>query len=167
MKTSKVIIGCDHAGYNLKLQVLEHLKEKGVEFEKRHKKGDILNLFFEEFVEHHLIQPTFVMDHPVEISPLTKKKPDDPDYVERFEMFMKLVECDIEDILAELEKFARYAVKQIVILFEAELDREKNGKTDLIALFLCLKICVAELIHLLGEGQILAKLLEMVGREMV
>ena len=63
-------------------------KEKGVEFEARHKKGDILNLFFEEFVEKHLIQPTFVMDHPIEISPLTKKKPDNPEYVERFEMFM-------------------------------------------------------------------------------
>ena len=59
-----------------------------VEYEERHKKGDILNLFFEEFVEEHLIQPTFVMDHPIEISPLTKKKPENPDYVERFEFFM-------------------------------------------------------------------------------
>ena len=63
-------------------------KEKGIEFEQHHKKGDILNLFFEEFVEEHLIQPTFIMDHPIEISPLTKKKPDNPDYVERFEFFM-------------------------------------------------------------------------------
>ena len=63
-------------------------KEKNVEFEEHHKKGDILNLFFEEFVEEHLIQPTFVMDHPIEISPLTKKKPENPEYVERFEMFM-------------------------------------------------------------------------------
>ena len=62
--------------------------EKHVEYEERHKKGDILNLFFEEFVEEHLVQPTFVMDHPVEISPLTKRKPDNPDYVERFEFFM-------------------------------------------------------------------------------
>ena len=62
--------------------------EKGVHYEKRHEKGDILNLFFEEFVEEHLIQPTFVMDHPVEISPLTKRKPDKPDYVERFELFI-------------------------------------------------------------------------------
>ena len=62
--------------------------EKHVEYEERHTKGDILNLFFETFVEEHLIQPTFVMDHPVEISPLTKKKPGNPDYVERFEMFM-------------------------------------------------------------------------------
>ena len=63
-------------------------KEKGIEFEERHQKGDILNLFFEEYVEDHLIQPTFIMDHPIEISPLTKKKPDNSDYVERFEFFM-------------------------------------------------------------------------------
>ena len=63
-------------------------KEKGVEYEERHKKGDILNLFFEAFVEEHLIQPTFLMDHPIEISPLTKKKPENPEYVERFEFFM-------------------------------------------------------------------------------
>ncbi len=62
--------------------------EKGVHYEARHKKGDILSLFFEEFVEEHLVQPTFVMDHPVEISPLTKRKPDKPDYVERFELFI-------------------------------------------------------------------------------
>ena len=62
--------------------------EKGVHYEPRHAKGDILNLFFEEFVEEHLIQPTFVMDHPVEISPLTKRKPENPDYVERFELFI-------------------------------------------------------------------------------
>jgi len=63
-------------------------KEKGVEYEERHKKGDILNLFFETFAEEHMIQPTFVMDHPVEVSPLTKRKPDKPEYVERFEFFM-------------------------------------------------------------------------------
>ena len=66
----------------------EAAKAHHVEFEERHGKGDILNLFFEAFVEEHLIQPTFVMDHPVEISPLTKRKPDNPDYVERFEFFM-------------------------------------------------------------------------------
>ena len=66
----------------------EAAKAHNIEFKPIHKKGDILNLFFEEFVEEHLIQPTFVMDHPVEISPLTKKKPDNPDYVERFEFFM-------------------------------------------------------------------------------
>lgn len=63
-------------------------KEHNVEFEDRHKRGDILNLFFEAYVEEHLIQPTFIMDHPIEISPLTKKKPDAPDYVERFELFI-------------------------------------------------------------------------------
>ena len=62
--------------------------EKGVHYEERHAKGDILNLFFEEFVEEHLIQPTFIMDHPVEVSPLTKRKPDKPEYVERFELFI-------------------------------------------------------------------------------
>ncbi len=62
--------------------------EKGVHYEERHRKGEILNLFFEEFAEEHLVQPTFVMDHPIEISPLTKKKPDDPEFVERFEFFM-------------------------------------------------------------------------------
>ena len=69
-------------------QARELAKEHKIEFEDRHKKGDILNLFFEEYVEEHLVQPTFVMDHPIEISPLTKKKPENPDYVERFEFFM-------------------------------------------------------------------------------
>ncbi len=82
-----------YAGVDFKeIKTLEEARaiadEKGVHYEARHKKGDILNLFFEEFVEDHLIQPTFVMDHPVEISPLTKRKPEDPDYVERFEFFM-------------------------------------------------------------------------------
>ena len=86
-------------------------KEKGVEFEDRHKKGDILNLFFEEFVEEHLIQPTFVMDHPIEISPLTKKKPDNPEYVERFEMFMNGWEMcnaysELNDPIDQRERFA-------------------------------------------------------------
>ena len=68
-------------------QARQLAKEHNIEFEERHKKGDILNLFFEEYVEEHLVQPTFVMDHPIEISPLTKKKPENPDYVERFEFF--------------------------------------------------------------------------------
>ena len=85
-------------------------KEKGVEYEERHKKGDILNLFFEEFVEEHLIQPTFVMDHPIEISPLTKKKPDNPDYVERFELFMNGWEMcnaysELNDPIDQRERF--------------------------------------------------------------
>ena len=86
-------------------------KEKGVEYEERHKRGDILNLFFEEFVEEHLIQPTFIMDHPVEISPLTKRKPDDPDYVERFEFFMNGWEManaysELNDPIDQRERFA-------------------------------------------------------------
>ncbi len=86
-------------------------KEKHIEFEERHKKGDILNLFFEEFVEEHLIQPTFVMDHPVEISPLTKKKPDNPEYVERFEFFMNGWEManaysELNDPVDQRERFA-------------------------------------------------------------
>lgn len=81
-----------------------------VEYEERHKKGDILNLFFEEFAEEHLIQPTFVMDHPVEISPLTKKKPDNPDYVERFEFFMNGWEManaysELNDPIDQRERF--------------------------------------------------------------
>jgi len=85
--------------------------EKGVHYEDRHTKGDILNLFFEDFVEEHLIQPTFVMDHPVEISPLTKKKPDDPEYVERFEMFMNGWEMcnaysELNDPIDQRERFA-------------------------------------------------------------
>lgn len=85
-------------------------KEKHVEFEERHKKGDILNLFFEEFVEEHLIQPTFVMDHPIEISPLTKKKPENPEYVERFEFFMNGWEManaysELNDPIDQRERF--------------------------------------------------------------
>ena len=86
-------------------------KEHHIEYEERHKKGDILNLFFEEFVEEHLIQPTFVMDHPIEISPLTKKKPDNPEYVERFEFFMNGWEMcnaysELNDPIDQRERFA-------------------------------------------------------------
>ena len=86
-------------------------KEHHIEYEERHKKGDILNLFFEEFVEEHLIQPTFLMDHPVEISPLTKKKPDNPDYVERFEFFMNGWEManaysELNDPIDQRQRFA-------------------------------------------------------------
>ncbi|MCI9150956.1 MAG: lysine--tRNA ligase [Lachnospiraceae bacterium] len=85
-------------------------KEHHVEYEERHKKGDILSLFFEEFVEEHLVQPTFVMDHPIEISPLTKKKPSHPDYVERFEFFMNGWEManaysELNDPIDQRERF--------------------------------------------------------------
>ena len=84
--------------------------EHHLEYEDRHKKGDILNLFFEEYVEEHLIQPIFVMDHPIEISPLTKKKPDNPDYVERFEFFMNGWEManaysELNDPIDQRERF--------------------------------------------------------------
>ncbi|MBR1849238.1 MAG: lysine--tRNA ligase [Lachnospiraceae bacterium] len=85
--------------------------EKGIEYEDRHKKGDILNLFFEEFCEEHMIQPTFIMDHPIEISPLTKKKPSDPSKVERFELFINGWEMcnaysELNDPLDQRERFA-------------------------------------------------------------
>ena len=91
-------------------QARELAKEHHIEFEERHKKGDILNLFFEEFVEELLVQPTFVMDHPVEISPLTKKKPENPDYVERFEFFMNGWEManaysELNDPIDQRERF--------------------------------------------------------------
>lgn len=84
--------------------------EKGVHYEERHTKGDIINLFFEEFVEEHLVQPTFVMDHPVEISPLTKRKPDKPEYVERFELFITAREMcnaysELNDPIDQRERF--------------------------------------------------------------
>lgn len=84
--------------------------EKEVHYEARHEKGDILNLFFEEFVEEHLIQPTFIMDHPVEVSPLTKRKPDKPDYVERFELFINTWEMcnaysELNDPIDQRERF--------------------------------------------------------------
>ncbi len=84
--------------------------EKEVHYEDRHTKGDILNLFFEEFVEENLIQPTFIMDHPVEISPLTKRKPDKPDYVERFELFITAREMcnaysELNDPIDQRERF--------------------------------------------------------------
>ena len=85
-------------------------KENNIDYEERHKKGDILNLFFEEFVEEHLLQPTFIMDHPVEISPLTKKKPENPEYVERFEFFMNGWEManaysELNDPIDQRERF--------------------------------------------------------------
>ncbi len=87
-------------------------KEHEVEYEERHKKGDILNLFFEKYAEENMIQPTFVMDHPIEISPLTKKKPDNPEYVERFEFFMNGWEManaysELNDPIDQRERFAQ------------------------------------------------------------
>ena len=86
-------------------------KEHHIEFEERHKRGDIISMFFEEYVEEHLIQPTFVMDHPIEISPLTKKKPDDPSLVERFELFIYGREMcnaysELNDPIDQRERFA-------------------------------------------------------------
>ncbi len=91
-------------------QARELAKEHHVEYEERHKKGDILSLFFEEFAEEHLIQPTFVTDHPIEISPLTKKKPENPEYVERFEFFMNGWEManaysELNDPIDQRERF--------------------------------------------------------------
>ncbi len=97
-----------------KIKTLEEARkvadEHHIEYEERHKKGDILNLFFEEYVEEHLVQPTFVMDHPIEISPLTKKKPENPEYVERFEFFMNGWEManaysELNDPIDQRERF--------------------------------------------------------------
>ncbi len=102
--------GVDFNEINTLEEAREIAKAKGIEYEERHKKGDILNLFFEEFVEEHLVQPTFVMDHPIEISPLTKKKPENPDYVERFEFFMNGWEManaysELNDPIDQRERF--------------------------------------------------------------
>ena len=85
-------------------------KERGIEFEERHTKGDIINLFFEEYCEENLIQPTFIMDHPLAISPLTKKKPSDPEKVERFELFINTWEMcnaysELNDPIDQRERF--------------------------------------------------------------
>ena len=100
-------------------------REHHIEYEERHKKGDILNLFFEEFVEEHLIQPTFVMDHPVEISPLTKKKPENPDYVERFEFFMNGWEMAnaYSELNDPIDQRARFAAQEELF---AQGDEEAN-----------------------------------------
>ena len=102
--------GVDFSAINTLDEARQIAKAHNVAYEERHTKGDILNLFFEEFVEEHLIQPTFVMDHPIEISPLTKKKPEDPNYVERFEMFMNGWEMcnaysELNDPIDQRERF--------------------------------------------------------------
>lgn len=99
--------------------------EKGVEYEERHRRGDILNLFFETFVEEHLVQPTFIMDHPVEISPLTKRKPENPDYVERFELFITCREmCNAYSELNDpIDQRARFMEQEKLI---AQGDEEAN-----------------------------------------
>ena len=99
--------------------------EKEVHYEARHTKGDILNLFFEEFVEEHLVQPTFIMDHPVEISPLTKRKPDKPDYVERFELFITGREmCNAYSELNDpIDQRERFKAQEALI---AQGDEEAN-----------------------------------------
>ena len=99
--------------------------EHHIEYEKRHEKGDILNLFFEKYVEEHLIQPTFIMDHPIEISPLTKKKPDNPEYVERFEFFMNGWEMAnaYSELNDPIDQRARFEAQEALI---AQGDEEAN-----------------------------------------
>ncbi len=102
--------GVDFAEVKDTAEAKKLAKEHHIEFEERHERGDILNLFFEEYVEKHLIQPTFIMDHPVEISPLTKRKPENPDYVERFELFINGWEMcnaysELNDPIDQRERF--------------------------------------------------------------
>lgn len=106
----KQYAGVDFAAIKTDAEAKKVADEKGIHYEARHTKGDILNLFFEEFVEEHLIQPTFIMDHPVEISPLTKRKPDAPDYVERFELYVNGWEMcnaysELNDPIDQRERF--------------------------------------------------------------
>ena len=110
----KEYTGVDFDGIKDTEEAKKIADEKGVHYEARHKKGDILSLFFEEFVEEHLVQPTFVMDHPVEISPLTKRKPDKPDYVERFELFITGREmCNAYSELNDpIDQRARFAAQE-------------------------------------------------------
>ena len=106
----KKYAGVDFSNVKTDAEAKALADEHHLEYEDRHKKGDILNLFFEEYVEEHLVQPIFVMDHPIEISPLTKKKPDNPDYVERFEFFMNGWEManaysELNDPIDQRERF--------------------------------------------------------------
>jgi len=108
----KQYAGVDFSAIHTLEEARAAAKEHRVEFEPRHSKGEILNLFFEEFCEEHMIQPTFIMDHPIEISPLTKKKPDNPEYVERFEFFMNGWEManaysELNDPIDQRQRFAQ------------------------------------------------------------
>ena len=120
--------GVDFSEIHTLEQARKVADEKGVHYEERHAKGDILNLFFEDFVEEHLIQPTFVMDHPIEISPLTKKKPGNPEYVERFEMFMNGWEmCNAYSELNDpIDQRERFKAQEALL---AQGDEEAN-RTD-------------------------------------
>ena len=111
--------GVDFAEIHTVEEAREAAKAHHVEFEERHKRGDILNLFFEEYVEEHLIQPTFITDHPIEISPLTKKKPGHPDTVERFELFINTWEMcnaysELNDPIDQRERFQKQAASATV-----------------------------------------------------
>ncbi len=120
--------GVDFNGIKTLDEARAAASEHHVEFEERHKKGDILNLFFENFVEEHLVQPTFVMDHPVEISPLTKKKPDNPEYVERFEFFMNGWEMAnaYSELNDPIDQRARFAAQEELLA----LGDEEANHTD-------------------------------------
>ena len=121
----KQYAGVDFREVKTTEQARELAKAHNIAYEERHKRGDILNLFFEEYVEDKLIQPTFVMDHPIEISPLTKRKPEDPDYVERFEMFMNGWEmCNAYSELNDpIDQRARFAEQDALA---AQGDEEAN-----------------------------------------
>lgn len=124
----KKYTGIDFSTVETLEQARKLADEKGIEYEPRHKKGDILNLFFEAFVEEHLIQPTFLMDHPVEISPLTKRKPENPDYVERFEFFMNGWEMAnaYSELNDPIDQRARFKAQEELL---AQGDEEAN-RTD-------------------------------------
>lgn len=124
----KKYTGIDFKGIHTLEEARAAANERGVQYEERHTKGDILNLFFEQYVEEHLIQPTFLMDHPVEISPLTKRKPDDPEYVERFEFFMNGWEMAnaYSELNDPIDQRARFKVQEELL---AQGDEEAN-RTD-------------------------------------
>ncbi len=121
----KLYAGVDFNAIHTLEEARAAAKAHNIEFEQRHKKGDILNLFFEEYAEAHLVQPTFVMDHPIEISPLTKKKPENPEYVERFEFFMNGWEMAnaYSELNDPVDQRARFAAQEELL---AQGDEEAN-----------------------------------------